>query len=68
MFEDYNPIQRPLWVEDGLLEEGLAEYDDTDTIRLTDEGLAFLEVIEAERAKTAQIGAVVVAGEAAVAT
>ncbi len=67
MFEDYEPIQRPLWVEAGLLEEGLAEYDGDDMLQLTDMGVAASEAVEARRAKAVQIRAVTVVGDAVVA-
>lgn len=41
IFQDYEPRRLPIWVFEGLLEEGIAERDGTGGLRLTTEGAAF---------------------------
>ncbi len=41
IYQDYDPRRLPIWVFEGLLEEGIAERDGTGGLRLTTEGEEF---------------------------
>lgn len=47
IFNDYARNRLPIWVSDGLLEEGYAERDESGTLRLTTEGAAFSQAMKA---------------------